>query len=652
MRGVIIYMRVSNVTVRKRLVFVLLAGFLIFAVIEVRLGYVQFVLGGQLTSLAKDLWSRNIPFEPKRGEIVDRNGEKLATNVSAPSVFIIPRQVENPAETAQKLASVLNMPTEKAYQYVTKKEMIVRVHPEGRKISDEKAQEIRSLNLKGVYIAEDSKRYYPFNSLLAHVLGFTGIDNQGLSGLELYYDRQLKGQKGYVKFYSDAKGKRMPNEVEEYMPPVDGLNLKLTIDAKIQSIIERELDIAESKYNPDGIIAIAMNPNNGEILGMASRPTFDPTKYQHVDPKVYNRNLPIWSTYEPGSTFKIITLAAALEEKKVDLYREHFYDPGYVKVAGATLRCWKKGGHGDQTFLEVVQNSCNPGFVELGQRLGTSTLFEYIKKFGFGEKTGIDLAGEGSGILFQESQVGPVELATTAFGQGVSVTPIQQVAAVSAAINGGVLYTPNIAKEWIDPDTGDVVSRKTPEAKRRVISEETSKQIRAALESVVAKGTGRGAFVEGYRVGGKTGTAQKAAPGGGYLTNNHIVSFIGFAPADNPQIVVYVAVDNPKGTVQFGGVVAAPIVGTIIKDSLRQLGVKPRTKQMEKKETWLDEKFVTVPDVLGLTKQELAEQLVNLKLDVNGDGKVVVQQSPKAGVKVKEGSTVRILLGDEAAADE
>lgn len=652
MRGVIVYMRVSNVTVRKRLVFVLLAGFLIFAVIEVRLGYVQFVLGGQLTSLAKDLWSRNIPFEPKRGEIVDRNGEKLATNVSAPSVFIIPRQVENPAETAQKLASVLNMPTEKAYQYVTKKEMIVRVHPEGRKISDEKAQEIRSLNLKGVYIAEDSKRYYPFNSLLAHVLGFTGIDNQGLSGLELYYDRQLKGQKGYVKFYSDAKGKRMPNEVEEYMPPVDGLNLKLTIDAKIQSIIERELDIAESKYNPDGIIAIAMNPNNGEILGMASRPTFDPTKYQHVDPKVYNRNLPIWSTYEPGSTFKIITLAAALEKKKVDLYREHFYDPGYVKVAGATLRCWKKGGHGDQTFLEVVQNSCNPGFVELGQRLGTSTLFEYIKKFGFGEKTGIDLAGEGSGILFQESQVGPVELATTAFGQGVSVTPIQQVAAVSAAINGGVLYTPNIAKEWIDPDTGDVVSRKTPEAKRRVISEETSKQIRAALESVVAKGTGRGAFVEGYRVGGKTGTAQKAAPGGGYLTNNHIVSFIGFAPADNPQIVVYVAVDNPKGTVQFGGVVAAPIVGTIIKDSLRQLGVKPRTKQMEKKETWLDEKFVTVPDVLGLSKQELAEQLVNLKLDVNGDGKVVVQQSPKAGVKVKEGSTVRILLGDEAAADE
>lgn len=382
-------MRVSNVTVRKRLVFVLLAGFLIFAVIEVRLGYVQFVLGGQLTSLAKDLWSRNIPFEPKRGEIVDRNGEKLATNVSAPSVFIIPRQVENPAETAQKLASVLNMPTEKAYQYVTKKEMIVRVHPEGRKISDEKAQEIRSLNLKGVYIAEDSKRYYPFNSLLAHVLGFTGIDNQGLSGLELYYDRQLKGQKGYVKFYSDAKGKRMPNEVEEYMPPVDGLNLKLTIDAKIQSIIERELDIAESKYNPDGIIAIAMNPNNGEILGMASRPTFDPTKYQHVDPKVYNRNLPIWSTYEPGSTFKIITLAAALEEKKVDLYREHFYDPGYVKVAGATLRCWKKADMGIRRFLKLFKIHATRDLLNLDKGWEHRLCLNILKNLALVKKRGL-----------------------------------------------------------------------------------------------------------------------------------------------------------------------------------------------------------------------------------------------------------------------
>ncbi|WP_044893860.1 stage V sporulation protein D [Bacillus alveayuensis] len=642
-------MRVSQVTVRKRLMIVLLIGFLIFAIIDIRLGYVQFVLGNMLTEEAKDSWSRNIPFEPKRGEILDRNDVPLATNMSAPTVYVIPRQIENPTEAAEKLAKVLNMPVEKAYKHVTKRTLIERIHPEGRKISSEKAKEIRALGLKGVYIAEDSKRYYPFGSYLSHVLGFTGIDNQGLTGLELYYDKELSGKKGSVQFYSDAKGKRMPNMADHYTPPMDGLNLRLTIDTRVQTIVERELDIAEAKYNPDGIIAIAMNPNNGEILAMASRPDFDPANYRNVPPEIFNRNLPVWSTYEPGSTFKIITLAAALEEKKVDLLRDHFHDPGYAKVAGATLRCWRRGGHGHQSFLEVVQNSCNPGFVELGERLGKEALFKYIKDFGFGEKTGIDLQGEGTGILFNLDRVGPVEQATTAFGQGVSVTPIQQVAAVSAAINGGILYTPYIAKEWFDPVTGEVVSRNAPKVKRRVISEETSKQVRYALESVVAQGTGKGAFVEGYRVGGKTGTAQKAQ-NGRYLENNHIVSFIGFAPADNPQLVVYVAVDNPKGTVQFGGVVSAPIVGKIMEDSLRALGVKPRKEQLEKERAWNDPKVVTVPNLIGFTKKDLQQQLFNLKLDVSGEGETVIEQAPQAGAKVKEGATIRVYLGTNNAA--
>jgi stage V sporulation protein D (sporulation-specific penicillin-binding protein) len=643
-------MRVSHVTVRKRLIFVLLVGFLIFLVIDVRLGYVQFVIGKMLTEKAHDSWSRNIPFEPERGEILDRNGVKLAENVSAPSVLVVPRQIENPSETAEKLAAVLNMSKEKVYKIITKKASTAWIHPEGRKISHEKAKEIRSLELKGVYIAEDSKRHYPFGSYLSHVLGFAGIDNQGLMGLELYYDKELRGKKGYVKFYSDAKGKRMPNIADDYTPPVDGLNLKLTIDSRIQTIVERELDIAEAKYNPDGIIAIAMNPNNGEILAMASRPTFDPANFRNVPPEIYNRNLPVWSTYEPGSTFKIITLAAALEEKKVDLMRDHFYDPGAAEVGGARLRCWKKGGHGSQSFLEVVQNSCNPGFVELGQRLGKERLFHYIRAFGFGEKTGIDLQGEGKGILFNINRVGPVEQATTAFGQGVSVTPIQQVTAVSAAVNGGILYQPYIAKEWIDPATGEVVSRKTPVAKRRVISEETSKQIRYALESVVAQGTGKGAFVEGYRVGGKTGTAQKAKDGR-YLQNNHIVSFIGFAPSDNPQIVVYLAVDNPKGTIQFGGIVAAPIVRNMMEDSLRTLGIQPRKDQIEKEKSWLDQPLIKVPNLVGLSKKELKQQLYTLKLDVSGQGDYVVAQAPEAGVKVKEGSTIRVYL-DESKKQE
>lgn len=637
-------MRVSNVTVRKRLSIALLVGLLIFLVIDIRLGIVQFYLGDWLTGMAKDSWSRNIPFEPKRGEILDRNGVPLATNISAPTVYVIPRQVEDPAKTAEKLADILDMPKETAYKEITKQAMSQRLS-KGRKISHEKAKEIRALGLKGVYIAEDSKRYYPFGSYLSHVLGFAGVDNQGLMGIELSYEKELKGEKGYVKFYSDAKGKRMNNMADDYKPPKNGLNLNLTIDSKIQTIIERELDIAEATYNPDGIVAIAMNPNNGEVLAMSSRPSFDPTNFKNVPQEIYNRNLPVWSTYEPGSTFKIITLAAALEEKKVNLLNDSFYDGGHVKVAGSTLHCWKRGGHGSQTFLEVVENSCNPGFVELGNRLGKDTLFKYINDFGFGDKTGIDLQGESKGIMFKMDRVGPVEQATTAFGQGVSVTPIQQVAAVSAAVNGGTLYTPYIAKELVDPETGEVVMRKTPQAKRKVISEETSKQIREALESVVAKGSGRGAYVERYRVGGKTGTAQKAQ-GGRYLENNHIVSFIGFAPADKPEIVIYTAVDNPKGTLQFGGVVAAPIVGKIMEDSLRAMKVQPRKDQIEKKRKYGEPIMIEVPDLVGMTKKDLQTQFFELKLDVAGSGEKVIKQAPEPGVKVKQGSTIRIYLGE------
>ena len=647
MKEVRSFMRVSQVTVRKRLAIALFAGLIIFFIIDLRLGYVQFVLGDLLTGRAKDSWSRNIPFEPKRGEIIDRNGVELATNTSSPTVYVVPRQIEDPVKTADKLAATLNMSKEKAYKHITKKTSIERI-PEGRKISHEKAKEIRSLGLKGVYIGEDSKRHYPFGSYLSHVLGFAGVDNQGLMGLELYYDKELNGEKGSVKFYADAKGKRMNDMADDYQPPVDGLDLKLTIDSKIQTIVERELDIAQATYNPDGIIAIAMNPNTGEILAMSSRPSFDPANFQNVPPEVYNRNLPVWSTYEPGSTFKIITLAAALEEGQVDLEKDHFHDPGFVKVGGARLRCWKKGGHGSQTFLEVVQNSCNPGFVELGQKLGEKTLFKYIKDFGFGEKTGIDLQGEGKGILFNLKNVGPVELATTAFGQGVSVTPIQQVAALAAAINGGTLYTPYIAKELVDSTTGEVVMKNSPIAKRKVISDKTSKEVRHALESVVAQGTGGRAFVDGYRVGGKTGTAQKAQ-NGRYLENNHIVSFIGFAPADDPQVVIYVAVDNPKGTVQFGGVVTAPIVGSIMRDSLLALGVEPRKDQIEKKMAWDDVPMIQVPDVVGFTKKELGDVFVNLKIDASGEGDTVVEQSPKPGVRIKEGSTIRLYFSDKQA---
>lgn len=644
-------MKNSQVTIRKRLLWLLLGLTLMFGALVIRLAYVQLGQGAELSQKAEESWRRNIPFSAKRGEISDRNGVTLAYNVTTPTIMAIPVQIKDKASTARSLASIIDMSEENILKQISKKQSIVRLQPGGRKITMEKSQQIRDLALPGIVVAEDNKRYYPFEGLAAHILGFTGSYNQGLAGLESKYESELSGMNGNVSYLSDAGGRLMPGTSEKYVQPKDGLNLQLTIDKSIQSIIERELDDAMNRLQANSALSIAMNPKTGEILGLASRPGFEPGRYQDFDASTYNRNLPIWMTYEPGSTFKIITLAAALEEKKVDLKHDHFFDPGYVKVGGATLRCWKKGGHGSQTFLQVVENSCNPGFVALGQRLGKETLFDYIKNFGFGTKTGIDLAGESTGILFKLSQVGPVELATTAFGQGVSVTPIQQITAVSAAINGGKLYQPYVAKSWTNPDTGEIVASNEPKLIRQVVSEETSKQVREALESVVANGTGGNAFIDGYRVGGKTGTAQKVV-NGRYSTSEHIVSFIGFAPADDPQIVVYTAVDNPQG-IQFGGVVAAPIVKNILTDALEYMKVPPREKQMTKKYKYGEIPIVTVPDLIGKTAQDIYEDMnMNFNLARSGSGKLVINQSPKAGARVEKGSTIRIYMGEEAELEE
>lgn len=637
---------VSNVTLRKRIFYVLIGGMLLFLILIGRLGYIQLVKGQWLLNKAEDLWTRDIPFEGIRGKIYDRNGELLAYNISAPSVMAVPAQIKDPANTARQLAGVLNMSEEKVYRLITKRELMVRIAPEGRKISEEKAKEVAQLRLPGIVISQENKRYYPNGAFASHVLGFTGIDNQGLTGIEKVYDERLKGKKGSVSFFSDAKGKEMPDQKERYSPPKEGDSLFLTIDRTIQFILERELEQAMLTYRADNALAIAMDPNTGEILGMASMPEYDPARYQEYPSQIFNRNLPIWKTYEPGSTFKIITLAAALEEKMVDLEKDTFFDPGYAKVAGATLRCWKKGGHGSQTYLEVVENSCNPGFVALGQKVGEKKLFQYIRNFGFGQKTGIDLNGESTGILFKPERIGPVELATTSFGQGVAVTPIQQVAAVSAAINGGKLFQPYIAKEWHDPKTDEVLAMNNPKLIRQVISPETSSQVRKALESVVAKGTGYRAYIDGYRLGGKTGTAQKPAPGGGYLSNEHIVSFIGFAPADDPKVVIYAAVDNPKG-IQFGGVVAAPIVRNMMVDVLQYLDVQPRKEQIPKEYRYGEIPLVEVPDLRGVPVHKLQESYFTFRIDTSGSGNTILYQSPQPGTKVERGSTIRIYLGDK-----
>ena len=344
-------------------------------------------------------------------------------------------------------------------------------------------------------------------------------------------------------------------------------------------------------------------------------------------------------------TFKIITLAASLNEGLVNLDKDTFYDSGSVRVANAKIRCWKSGGHGHQTFLQVVENSCNPGFVELGNRLGKEKLFDYIDKFGFGHKTGVDLNGEANGIIFKLDKVGPVELATTAFGQGVSVTPIQQITAVSAAINGGTLYKPYIVKSLNDPETNSVIKENAKKKVRNVISKETSSEVRRALESVVTNGSGRNAYIEGYRVGGKTGTAQKVE-NGVYLVGNYILSFIGFLPADDPKIVVYVAINNPKRVVQYGGVVSAPIAKKILLDSIDALNIEKRETNSEKKYNWDDKKYYTVENVVGKTPKEASKILSKYNIEYSGSGNIIVSQSPEAGTRLTEESTVRLMLGN------
>ncbi len=557
-------------------------------------------------------------------------------------MVIIPNQIENPEEVARSLSNILNSDYEDMLRHVTKKTSIERVHPEGRQLSYEVASKIDELSYDGVYLVKESKRYYPYGQVLSHVLGYVGIDNQGLSGLELYYDKYLTGENGAIKYFSDGKGNRL-ELTEVYEEPQNGINLKLTIDLDIQLAAERELDNVMSKYTPEHALIMAMNPKTGEILAMASRPSFDSNDYKSSSIEVINRNLPIWMTYEPGSTFKIMTLAASVQEKTVNLFEDDYFDGGSIQVEGATIHCWKHGGHGAQKFLNVVENSCNPGFVVMGQKLGTETLMKYIKDFGFGAKTGIDLNGESNGILFKPERMGPVELATTSFGQGISVTPIQQVTAVSAAINGGKLYTPFIVESMLEPETNSVIQMNSPKFVRQVISEESSALVRHALESVVANGSGRNAYIENYRVGGKTGTAQKVQ-NGVYMSGNYILSFMGFMPADDPEIVVYVAVDHPVGVTQYGGTVSAPIAKSVLQTAIDVLSLSPTKDGMEKEYNWLDQKYVTLSDVTGKSLEEAKKILNGFKLEYSGEGDTVVYQSPSAGFYIKEGGVVKLFL--------
>lgn len=628
----------------KRMKIILLIFSSILLVIVLRVFYVQVVDYKKLSSLASDLWSRNLPIEAARGRILDRNGVVLADNITTTSLVLIPNQIKNKKEVTEKLAEILGVSFDEMKEHVYKETSIERVHPEGRRLSYEIADKIEALNFDGVYLVKESKRYYPYEEMLSHVLGYVGIDNQGLSGIELQYDSYLTGENGAIKYFSDAKGNKL-ELTDLYIEPQDGMDLQLTIDINIQKSVERELDNVVDMFNPDMALAVVMDPNTGEILAMSSRPNYDPNNYQDYTTEELSRNLPIWASYEPGSTQKIVTTAAAVEEGVIDLFKDEFTDTGSVQVDTARIKCWKAGGHGHQTFLQVLQNSCNPGFVKMGQLLGKERLFSYLDLFGFGSKTGIDLNGEGEGIIFPLDQVGNIELATTAFGQGISVTPIQQVRAISAVINGGYLLKPYVLKNILEPETGNVMEHNSKTVIRKTISEETSEIMRHALETVVALGGGKAAYIDGYRIGGKTGTAQKAV-NGSYLANNYIMSFVGIVPSNDPEAVLYIAIDNPKDTALLSSYTTTPIARRILLDIIDALDIEKQEGGVEKDYEWSDKIYYEVPDVVGKTPEEAKKLLEHFSIEYSGSGDVIISQSPEAGTRLEDGSTVKLMLGN------
>jgi len=628
---------------KRRAAWLLIVFITILTALVGRLAYLQVVRGPELERWALAQWMRDVPVEPKRGVIFDRNMRELAISANADTVVAIPARILNPQQTAAKLAAVLGISEQTIYDRITQKRSLVYV---SRKVTAEQAAIVRELDLPGITFQIETKRYYPHQNLASHILGFVGIDNQGLNGLELTYDKVLSGTPGEVRYPTDARSGTLNNANPEYVPPVDGNSIVLTIDEVIQHIVERELDVVMKMHNATSAFAVAMDPKTGQVLAMANRPDFDPNFY-NLYPQELWRNSVVSDAFEPGSTFKVVTAAAGLNEGVVR-ESDRFFDPGFVVVEGSRLHCWKAGGHKDQTFEEVVWNSCNPGFVAVAQKLGKETLFRYIGDFGFGKKTGIDLPGEAIGIMFQ--RVGPVELATTSFGQGPAVTPIQQVAALSAVANGGTLYQPRLVKEVRDPE-GNLVEAYEPRVVDNPISAETAARLRTLLEGVVVNGSGKHAYIEGYRVAGKTGTAQIAKPGGGYYSDRYLASFIGFAPADNPEVVLLVMVREPKGKYgYYGSMVAGPAFKAMMTDILRYLDVKPAGDAPG----LTPPSSILVPELRGLTTTAALAHLrdVGLNLRMEQAGSLIVEQTPMPGAEVAAGTTVIVQLGESRAPGE
>ncbi len=650
----------TNVGMQYRLLGILIGTVVLLILLALRIGWIQFVRGSEYSKEAAMQQTKDVAISSKRGTIYDRNLKELAKSASADTVTACPREITKAGKTnevATELAKILGMDKDKVYAILARDSVYEVVKS---KIDKDQANAIRKKGFVGIALVEDFKRYYPGGSLASHIIGFVGTDNQGLAGIEMIYESYLKGLPGRIITAKNAAGTDMPYKYEKYIDPENGVNVVLTIDEVIQRKAEDTLKKFSENYNVQkGAACIVMKAKTGEILAMATHPTFDlNTPFSIVDEEVKKeveeikddeertqkisdalnkqwRNKAVVDEYEPGSTFKAMVAAMALDENIVSL-NENFVCNGSVSVADHQIHCWNRSGHGTETFVQGVYNSCNPVFMSIGARLGNATFYRYYQAFGFTEKTGFDLPGEADGTFFSMKNFNVTELATSSFGQGFTITPLQLITAYSAITNDGLMVKPRLIKSLIDDD-GNILKNYETETIRQVVSKETANTVCEILEGVAAEGTSKNAYIEGFRVGGKTGTSEKHPRG----NSKYIASFVGFAPADDPEVICLIMFDEPTGGAYMGGQVAAPAFKEIMSDVLVHLQIESSTQ--------VDYNFV--PDVNGKTVAEAGAEInkSGLKYYRYGEGDTVISQNPMAGTALGDG--IVILYTEEVEED-
>lgn len=659
-----------SLTIKKRMMIVLTFVFAVFFVILiVRLFKLQVLDASFYAGKAARQQLSTATINANRGTIYDRNMKPLAQSATVWDVIVSPAYIRSDAQRnsiADNLSKILNIDRQTVFKKLTAHTSYeVLAKKIEKPTADLVTQYIADNNIEALGLIEDSKRYYPYGNLASQLLGFTGIDNQGLSGVEAEYDSVLKGEPGRVLTAKNAHGTDMPFDYSDYIPAKSGDNLVLTIDEVVQHYLENSLSkaIADNKVT-NRATGIVMDVKTGEIIGMATVPGFDPNSpYTITDPSVKQalsaltgdslktatqvamqtqwRNKAITEPYEPGSVFKVVTASAGLDAGVVK-ESDTFFDPGSIKVAGTTFHCWRSAGHGSQTFLEGFENSCNIVFITVGQRLGPLNFFNYFSNFGLTQKTGIDLPGEANSITIPKKTLGPVQLASSSFGQSNKITPIQLITAAAASANGGKLVQPHVVKAITDTD-GKVIKTFGTTVKKQVITDATSKEIDKLMQMEVIEGTGSNAYVPGYRVGGKTGTSQKQGPN--VDKDARIASFVGIAPCDDPEYAILVILDDPHGAIKYGGVIAAPVAGDILSNILPYLGVKPQYTADELKAL-----EISTPDLGGKSAAQAKNALVSVGLtpNIRGTGQNVTGQVPAAGAPIPKGGTVIVYTNGAA----